>query len=281
MAGWRPPQWANPAQVMITVPPASSSAPSQATILQQPSTSNGTLVVDNAAPSASTAPTTYVFDAVLSNDHEERIVKTEHPIQTGANINSHAYILPPKLSMLVGMSDVMDSYSSQQAPTQPPFITAFTGNPSKSVSAYQQMITLMESRQLLTVTTRLRTYKNMLLMAVLPNETYKTITGLHMRLEFEVALIASTSTSSGTPAQSALPNDTDTTTLGGINPQPPNASTVSQFGIGPATANVPDNANPNANMAYWLASNPQGVDVPGAGTYSSVNTNSLQQLAAP
>jgi hypothetical protein len=258
---WRPPQWAKPAMVSITVPATQSTQ-------QQP---DGTLVVGQ------TGATTYVFDAVLKLSHTQRLTKTHHPVQTGADLSSHAYLEPAQVTMFIGMSDAMDSYASSFDPTQPPYITPFTGNPSKSVSAYQQLLTLQAARQPLIVTTRLRTYKNMVILTVEPEEDNRTIAGLRVRVEFEQII---TAVIVDTP-NSARTNDTASTGLGVVNAQTPDAATVSQFSVAQAGAQSPSVDAPTSNLLGYLRAHPSGVDVPGAGAYSSVNTISLSQLPSP
>jgi hypothetical protein len=263
---WRPPQWQQPAMVMITVPP-------------QPTPNSGQIVADPDVPGGAIlqAPvnnqTTYVFDAVLELDHEQELETTNHPIQTGADISTHAYLMPAMLTMLIGMSDAMDSYANSTTASKSPYITPFTGNPSKSVSAYQQMLALQAARTPLTITTRLRTYTNMIVKAVSPREDYKTIAGLRMRVVFKQIFTAST-----TNVQSARPNTTDSTGLGTINSQQPDSTIPAQFDI----SSIPsDSGDPDTDMYNWLSNNPDGVDTPGAGSYSSVNINNLQSLPSP
>ena len=237
---WRPPQWQRPAMVTLTVPAQSTALP------QSGSTQSG-------APLYATtvvAQTTYVFDAVLSLEHEQRLIKTQHPVQTGADLSSHAYLMPARVVLYVGMSDVMQSYQAGADPAQPPYIQPWTGNPSKSVSCYQQVVALQAARQPLTLTTRLRTYTNMLITGVSPQEDSRTITGLRMRVELEQIFTASIST---VPV-SARPQDTTSTTLGAVTTQSPSSSILSQYGV---------------------TSNP--VNIPGAGTF----TGNAGQQALP
>lgn len=244
---WRPPQWSQPAQVSITVPPqATTSVP---TYDQQ-----GNAVFQAAVNST----TTYVFDAVLELDHEQRVGKTQHPIQTGSAISSHAIIHPARLSMLVGMSDAMDSYSGAVSQVKPPFVQSWTGGATKSISAYQKMLELQAVRIPLTVKTKLRIYDNMIITAVNPREDYRTRTGLRMRLEFEQIFVASTQV----VPNSARPNDTNNTGLGTVNSQVPGTALLNQFDL--------------SRFREKLPSFP--VNVPGAGSFSSVNTNSVKQL---
>ena len=221
---WYPPQWSNsPAMVSIT-----ATIQGQTTSTYFDAGTPGTTPVVNSAgvpiagalsTQTQNVSTTYVFDAVLSLEHDQRLVTTEHPIQTGADISSHAYLMPAHLVLYVGMSDVMASYGP------------WSGNPSKSVAAYQQMIALQASRLPLTVVTRLRTYTNMVILSISPREDSRTITGLRMRVEFAQIFTASTAA----VPNSARVNDTASTGLGTINATPVKTAVQNQFGVGTGT----------------------------------------------
>jgi hypothetical protein len=270
---WRPPQWAKPAQVMITVPAGTATTnPDSAA-----PTGSSVNAVNTTAPSNSSA-TAYVFDAVLALEHDQTLVKTQHPVQSGPSVSSHAYIQPAELVLYVLMSDVTPQYASS-AQTSAPYIQPWTGNPSKSVSAYQQMLNLQSLRTPLTVTTRLRTYYNMLIMKIAPREDEKTTTGARFRIEFGQLFVASTQAA---PA-SARPNDTQSTGLGAQNVQQPSSTVNNQFGVNTTSTTVDGGGVEvtTQNLGPSTASNIPfiaPVDVPGAGDYSSVNVNSVPSL---
>src|SRR6185312_8878860 len=119
---WRPPQWNQPALTSITIP---AQPPDPVTGLAVPSY-------------------TFVFDAILRAEHSQELKHTEHPVQTGANITDHMYPMPARLVLEIGMSDAMDSYSPGN----------WSGNPSKSVSAYETLLNFQNNKNLLTITTR-------------------------------------------------------------------------------------------------------------------------------
>ena len=128
------------------------------------------------------------------------------------------------------MSDAMDAYASstKAASTIPykyPNYTAWTGSTSKSVSAYQTMLSLLKARQPLTVTTRMQTYTNMILASLAPHEDSKTITGLRARIEFEQIFTASTTTTS----VSTRSDVTTQTGVGAVSATTVPASTKKQF----------------------------------------------------
>jgi hypothetical protein len=246
-----------------------------------------------------TAATSYVFDAVLAAEHEQSITKTNHPVQTGASVSSHAYIEPARLTLYVLMSDVVPQYASSNQ-TSAPYIQQWTGNPSKSVAAYQQMLALQAARIPLTITTRLRTYYNMLPLRISPREDEKTITGARFRVEFEQLFIANIQAN----PISVRPNDTQSTGLGTVSPAPVPAAVQNQFSVQPFGPGGPNPSPPlppdlnngstpvvdNGVPGYLYNTQPglppmfvpqypnsvTAVDVPGAGSYSSSNYNTLQ-----
>lgn len=266
-AGWRPPQWSKPAMVSITVPAGYTTNTPNNT--PAPANANGVYTISAQA----TAATSYVFDAVLAAEHDQTLTKTHHPVQTGASVSSHAYIEPAQLVLYVLMSDVAAQYTASNQTTAP-FVQKWTGNPSKSVSAYLQVLALQSARIPLTITTRLRTYYNMLILKVSPREDDKTITGARFRIEFEQLFVATTQVN----PVSTRPNDTQSTGLGAVSTQPPSATISTQFNVDDAPGDL---GTGPANLLNFLQSNPSGVNTPGAGSYSSVNTNSLQQLPSP
>lgn len=263
---YTPPQWANqPSMVSISVPAATSSSSVTAGTSQE--TPPGTIIGAGQSlqvgsqVAQTSAPSLYVFDAVLDLEHEQRLVKTQHPIQTGADISSHAYLMPARLIMYIGMSDAMAAYSGAG-------VTPFSGSShSKSVNAFRTILALQAARTPLTITTRLRVYANMLVVSPSPREDYKTITSLRMRVEFEELYTASTSS---TPA-TARPDATQSTGQGTVNPTPVPAPTQSQFQQPQQTpAPLPSSFGQAGGLATLPDSVFSPINIPGAGGYSSV-----------
>lgn len=266
---WTPPQWAKPAMVSITVP-GKTSAINVALV-----NTGGNIVNPNVQ--VSYPALTYIFDAVLSLEHEQSLVMTRHPVQNGAAISSHAYLEPAKLVLYVLMSDAAASYTAGLSQTKAPFIQAWSGNPSKSVSAYLQVLALQSARVPLTVTTRLRTYYNMIIQNVAPREDDKTITGARFRIEFGQIFIANTQA----VAASSRPNETSSTGRGSISSNAPSTTTTKQFKVPKGAVTNIFSPGTATDMLQYLQQNPTGVQVPGAGTFSSNNINSLQNIPSP
>lgn len=269
---WRPSEWAKPALTAITVP---GTAPASPGIVIDP-----ILGPAPAAPAFVGKPTVLVFDAVFKVEHARHLRRTEHPIQTGPNsavgsITDHAYLLPARVTLEIGMSDAMASYSSN----------LWTSDPSKSVSAYQTLVSLMSARTLVTLTTRLQTYKNMLVESIVPSDSHKTRHGLRALVtlgEIFLAQVPSTPGADGTSAAnanpaakhevggqisgafgtvSARPQITESTPSGTVQPVPPSDALQQQHNI---------TATPTVSRNFPV--------VPGAGNWSGSNVSSLGGL---
>jgi hypothetical protein len=137
---WRPPQWSKQSMVMITVPSIGSSNVSEVTNDQ-----NGIPLMKADARDFRT----YVFDAVFSLEHDQRLTKTMHPVQTGAALSSHAYLMPAHLTMMVGMSDAMQSYATGTGASGPLRVMKFTGdhNQASHLQQHADNICLAARRQ--------------------------------------------------------------------------------------------------------------------------------------
>ena len=148
----------------------------------------------------------YFFDAVFREDHLSVVRMTEHPVQTGANIVDHAYLMPATLTMEIGMSDAMQSLVSGEWGVT-------DGIGGKSVNAYQKLLSLQQSRLPLTVHTRLNKYENMVIEQISVQDDYKTQNGLRATITFRQLLVAVVSTTSN----SADSQTTGSTSNGNVN----------------------------------------------------------------
>lgn len=151
----------------------------------------------------------YFFDAIFRIEHLRSTQITEHPVQTGANISDHAYALPARLMMEIGMSDAMASFLSGQ----------FQGGPTKSISAYQLLVDLQAKRQPLTVVTRLYRYTNMLIEHITAPDDVRTKTGLRCSVSMRQILMAEVPTTKPT---TNAPQTTQTNNMGEKQTQTPN-----------------------------------------------------------
>lgn len=260
---FRPPQWARPAVTSITVPAPYVQTPAAAPATQPvaggssfdptPSGAVFTMSVGAAQPTPpNAAPVTYVFDAIMRIGHSQQARPTRNPIQVGANMADHVLLEPPRVILDVAMSDAMDSFTPGQ----------WTGNTSKSVAAFQVLDNLRASRIPLTVTTRLKTYTNMIITDIPVEDTYRTAYGLRTPVIFEGIFVAQV----GNLSVSARPQTTGpSTAIGTVQPTPPDAGSIAHNMLPSTTTGVQSSS----------ALQQQLGTVPGAGAWSSNNTSDL------
>lgn len=210
---WRPPEWSQPALTTISLTTSSSVTTSQVDNL-----TSGPQANQSAASSSSVTDTaTYVFDAVTRVTHQLRTRLTEHPVQSGASISDHAFILPAVVSLEIVMSDAVDAYSPG----------VFTSNASKSISASEMLDALQQGRQPLTLTTRLATYPNMLIESIDKPDTRETTYGLKATVVLK-QIFTGTVTAQ---AVSSRPQTTDETSIGSKQALPISNSDLSRFTV--------------------------------------------------
>ena len=124
------------------------------------------------------------FDAVFSTTTSHSATITSHPVQNGANISDHMYDNPVSISMEIGMSDAMATMVSGQ------FCSAYT----KSVSAYRELVKLMQAHQPITVLTRMNQYPNMVIQGITVEDGPNTLTGLRANVNMQQIIMASVAT---------------------------------------------------------------------------------------
>jgi len=158
----------------------------------------------------------YFFDAVLRTDHTDRLKITDSPVETGASVTDHAFKEPRVLSMDIGMSDVCTSLVDGQ----------FSQRPSRSISAYELLTQLQDSRVPLRVYTRLSIYNNMLIETIASPDDFKTMFGLRATVGMREVIVAATNTVILPNRTSTAPQKTGATNRGTIQPAPaaPNRS---------------------------------------------------------
>lgn len=127
-------------------------------------------------------------NVVMKETHTDKLSATTHPVETGATIADHAYLLPAELSMEVGFSsggslvDFMDT-------------TAFGVQASLTpAESYQQLRDLMTNRQPLTVVTGKRLYNNMLITSITVTTERATENVLFATLTMNELMITQTQT---------------------------------------------------------------------------------------
>uniref|UniRef100_A0A6M3M430 Dit-like phage tail protein N-terminal domain-containing protein n=1 Tax=viral metagenome TaxID=1070528 RepID=A0A6M3M430_9ZZZZ len=148
----------------------------------------------------------WVFDAVIKLEHNESQRITQHPVQLGANITDHSYALPAKLTMEIGMSDVMEGYLPGQWGDD-------ISSPPRSVAAYLQLVSWKDLGMPLTITTRLKDYHNMVVAFITAPDDKTTAHGLKCMVTFQQIFVAAVSS---TPGDSAIGQVTGQTQSGPV-----------------------------------------------------------------
>ncbi len=98
-----------------------------------------------------------VFDATIKEDHEDTSTVTDNPIETGVSVSDHMYRNPIKVTLTAAVSD-----TPLVADPNDMFTTAAT----RSLSAYDQMVTLKNAAEPFDVMTGLKLYHNMVCTSV-------------------------------------------------------------------------------------------------------------------
>lgn len=83
------------------------------------------------------------FAVVVEEQHEDKLTITEHPVEQGANVNDHAYVMPAMLTIRAGVSDA--------------------GGAGAAREMYEKLLDLMRKREPFDIVTGKRLYENMLL----------------------------------------------------------------------------------------------------------------------
>ena len=121
-----------------------------------------------------------IFDAVFSLSHNSNVMVTEHPVQSGASIADHSFMEQDEVQIEIGMTDTAISVNG---PSE-----------SRSVNAYAQLYSLMAAREPITLITRLKTYRNMLITSISAPDDYHTMNALKANIYFKQINIVSVST---------------------------------------------------------------------------------------
>jgi len=223
---WRPPQWSQGSAAQLyslTVAKIVTVSEVQPTTVvstvngvPNPTSPFGTQTLFG-SQRQSAESVTYFFDAVLRAEHRQDLVRTEHPVQSGASIVDHAYLRPARVILEIGMSDAMGSFAAGQ----------FTSSASRSVSAYQTLLDLQSSRVPLTLSTRLNQYANMLIESIGAVEDARTRFAGKFQVVFSQIIVATVATKTVT----ARPDQTDATNEGVKQPVTPDPTVSSKPGV--------------------------------------------------
>lgn len=133
---------------------------------------------------------TIVFDATISEGHTSTLTVTQHPVEQGADVTDHAR----KASDVLELRGIISNtpiliLASQRA-------RSVTGGPpsARAEDAYEEFRRLQETVELLTVTTEIHEYEDMVIESISVPRTAGTrkILDIQLRLKkFRVATVES------------------------------------------------------------------------------------------
>lgn len=139
-----------------------------------------------------------VPDVVIEETNRDTTFVTNHPVERGAAISDHAFMMPVEVEMRVGWSDSSGGFQGY------------------SRAVYAALQSLQAARQPFTVVTGKRIYRNMLIVAleVSTNETseYSLMARVGLR---EIIIVDTQTVSTGSAATQASPQSTASPTNAG------------------------------------------------------------------
>lgn len=116
-----------------------------------------------------------VLDVTVEETHVDELEICEHPIENGADVVDHAFLLPSGLTIRAGHSDSGGDPSGDR----------------RSVIAYQELRDLQGKRELLQVVTGKRSYENMLIRSLSVTTDKETENVLMVTAELREVLLVS------------------------------------------------------------------------------------------
>jgi hypothetical protein len=122
-----------------------------------------------------------IFDAVVEDVHESEIEVTENPVEFGANISDHAFVLPRRVSVAGRISDI----SFRDRPDDPLASSITDENSTRSADAWALLNQIKDRRQPVYIDTHLQTYENMLLVSLKTTQDAERARVLDVEMEFK------------------------------------------------------------------------------------------------
>ena len=137
------------------------------------------------------------FDGIMNTEHTSSLQLTDYPIQDGSTGTDHAIIEPVQLSIDIMMTDCISGSdnNTNNSLNEVYELTKLIANSSnfiemnrdmqqtgRSAAAYTILLSMQLSRKPLTVETRLRTYKNMMIQNLSAPDSHPTLNALKCTL---------------------------------------------------------------------------------------------------
>ena len=137
------------------------------------------------------------LDSVLLEEHEGFVSITKNPVESGADITDHAIVQPDILSIkglvtdsplgLAALGQIIDSITNL-------FGTSTSSNLTRSQQAYRALEVLKNNAEPIDVTTRLKTYSNMMITSLSTSQDKDTSQIVILDITLEEIIITESST---------------------------------------------------------------------------------------
>lgn len=148
-----------------------------------------------------------VAQLVQDENHVDELEVTDHPVEQGASITDHAFKLPSTLTL---------RYAWSQSPSPSPGLRGLIPNiiptapPQDVHDIYTKLLTMQANRELLTVYTGKRSYRNMLIQRLEVDTDQTSEYSLPTVVTLRELLLVTTQTASS-PGVGPSTNPADTT----------------------------------------------------------------------
>ena len=115
-----------------------------------------------------------IMDVTVEEHHTDDLEITDHPVENGADITDHAYLLPATVTITAGVSDSGGTSSGDK----------------RSVEAYEALLVLQKKREPFDVITGKRVYKNMLIKSLSHTTDKETENAILFTAELREVIVA-------------------------------------------------------------------------------------------
>lgn len=133
-----------------------------------------------------------VAQVVIDENHVDELEITNHPVEQGASITDHAFKLPSTLSLRYGWSS-----SPSPQPGLRGLVPSVLPVQAQSIyDIYNKLLTMQINRDLLTVYTGKRAYRNMLLQRIEQDTDQQSENALFLLMTLQELILVSTTTAS-------------------------------------------------------------------------------------
>lgn len=123
------------------------------------------------------------FDATFSEQHDSTLEVSDNPVESGVTVSDHAYMLPLKVVIQAGVSDLL----LRELPTD-----IYNSSVSRSRRAYELLLLLQSRAEPFDVVTGLKVYKNMVCLNLRAEQDKETSSVLGFTSELREVIIVST-----------------------------------------------------------------------------------------